>query len=228
MSNMHSQNTAIVTAQDVRFTADQQPLLNDISVRIIRGNITMVLGHNGAGKTLLLSALHGLITPQHGTITGPSRQKQKMVFQKPVLLRRSARDYFEFLCPGLDDSTMQNWFQKAQLGPRMNTPARQLSGGESQKLALIGALASEPDLLFLDEPTAHLDFESIRFIEAQIIAARKSGTSIVMTSHNRTQAERLAEHVIFMENGKIVEKASAKTFFSSPQTKAAKTYLKHY
>ena len=99
MSNMPSQNTAIVTAQDVRFTADQQPLLNDISVRIIRGNITMVLGHNGAGKTLLLSALHGLITPQHGTITGPSRQKQKMVFQKPVLLRRSARDYFEFLCP---------------------------------------------------------------------------------------------------------------------------------
>ena len=228
MSNMPSQNTAIVTAQDVRFTADQQPLLNDISVRIIRGNITMVLGHNGAGKTLLLSALHGLITPQHGTITGPSRQKQKMVFQKPVLLRRSARDYFEFLCPGLDDSTMQNWFQKAQLGPRMNTPARQLSGGESQKLALIGALASQPDLLFLDEPTAHLDFESIRFIEAQIIAARKSGTSIVMTSHNRTQAERLAEHVIFMENGKIVEMAFAKTFFASPQTEAAKTYLKHY
>ena len=228
MSNMPSQNTAIVTAQDVRFTADHQLLLNDISVRIIRGNITMVLGHNGAGKTLLLSALHGLITPQHGTISGPSRQKQKMVFQKPVLLRRSARDYFEFLCPGLDDSTMQNWFQKAQLGPRMNTPARQLSGGESQKLALIGALASQPDLLFLDEPTAHLDFESIRFIEAQIIAARKSGTSIVMTSHNRTQAERLAEHVIFMENGKIVEVASAKTFFSSPQTKAAKTYLKHY
>ena len=82
MSNIPSQNTAIVTAQDVRFTADQQPLLNDISVRIIGGNITMVLGHNGAGKTLLLSALHGLITPQHGTISGPSRQKQKMVFQK--------------------------------------------------------------------------------------------------------------------------------------------------
>ena len=218
----------MVTARDVRFTADDQLLLNNISVRITSGNITMVLGHNGAGKTLLLSALHGLITPQHGTIIGPSRQKQKMVFQKPVLLRRSARDYFDFLCPGLDDSTILTWFQKAQLGPRMTTPARQLSGGESQKLALIGALASQPDLLFLDEPTAHLDFESIGFIEAQIIAARKSGTSIVMTSHNRTQAERLAEHVIFMENGKIVERASAETFFSSPQTKEAKTYLKHY
>ena len=228
MSNMPRQNTAIVTAQDVRFTADHQLLLSDISVRIIRGNITLVLGHNGAGKTLLLSALHGLITPQHGTITGPSRQKQKMVFQKPVLLRRSARDYFEFLCPGLDDNTVENWFQKAKLGPRMTTPARQLSGGESQKLALIGALASQPDLLFLDEPTAHLDFGSMSFIESQITAARKSGTTIVMTSHNRVQAERLAEHVIFMENGKIVETASAKTFFSSPQTKAARIYLKHY
>ena len=228
MSDMSGQNTAMVTAKNVSFTANGQRLLNDISVQITSGNITVVLGHNGAGKTLLLSALHGLITPQHGTITGPSRQKQKMVFQKPVLLRRSARDYFEFLCPGLDDSTVQNWFQKAQLGPQMTTPARQLSGGESQKLALIGALASQPDLLFLDEPTAHLDFESIGFIESQITAARKSGTTIVMTSHNRVQAERLAEHVIFMENGEIVETASAKTFFSSPQTKAARTYLKHY
>ena len=228
MSDPSHQNPAIVIASKISFIADGKPLLDDISLSIASRTITMVLGHNGAGKTLLLSALHGLITPQHGSISGPSRNRQKMVFQKPILLRRSARDYFEFLCSGLDDSTVQDWFQKAQLGPRMNTPARQLSGGESQKLALIGALASQPDLLFLDEPTAHLDFESIAFIETQITTARKSGTTIVMTSHNRTQAERLAENVIFMENGKIVEMASAKTFFSSPQTKAAKTYLKHY
>ena len=228
MSNIYSQNNTILTARNVSFSADSQLLLNDITVRIASGNITMILGHNGAGKTLLLSALHGLITPQRGTIIGPSRQKQKMVFQKPILLRRSARDYFEFLCQDLNDSTVQDWFQKAQLGPRETTPARQLSGGESQKLALIGALASQPDLLFLDEPTAHLDFESIGFVESQITAARETGTSIVMTSHNRAQAERLAEHIIFMENGRIVEMASASTFFSSPKTQAAKTYLKHY
>ena len=228
MSDPSHQNSAIVIASKISFIADGKPLLDDVSLSIASSTITMVLGHNGAGKTLLLSALHGLITPQHGSISGPSRNRQKMVFQKPILLRRSARDYFEFLCSGLDDSTVQDWFQKAQLGPRTATPARQLSGGESQKLALIGALASQPDLLFLDEPTAHLDFESIGFIESQITAARKTGTSIVMTSHNRAQAERLAENIIFMENGKIVEMASAKTFFSSPQTKAAKTYLKHY
>ncbi len=228
MSDPSRQNTTIVIASKISYIADGKPLLDDISLSIPSSTITLVLGHNGAGKTLLLSALHGLITPQLGNINGPARNRQKMVFQKPILLRRSARDYFEFLCSGLDDSTVQDWFQKAQLGPRTATPARQLSGGESQKLALIGALASQPDLLFLDEPTAHLDFESIGFIESQITAARKTGTSIVMTSHNRAQAERLAENIIFMENGKIVEMASAKTFFSSPQTKAAKTYLKHY
>ena len=228
MSDFSSQNIPIVTSQNVCFSADGQLLLDNITLRIACGKITMVLGHNGAGKTLLLSALHGLISPQHGTVNGPTRQKQKMVFQKPILLRRSAREYFEFLCPGLDDVTVQDWFKKAQLDPRMTTPVRQLSGGESQKLALIGVLASQPDLLFLDEPTAHLDFESIDFIESQIIAARRTGTTIIMTSHNRAQAERLAEHVVFMENGKIVEMASAKTFFSSPQTEIAKIYLKHY
>ncbi|MEK9710169.1 MAG: ABC transporter ATP-binding protein, partial [Alphaproteobacteria bacterium] len=94
MSELSSQNTAMVTARNISFIADGQLLLDDISLSVASGTVTMVLGHNGAGKTLLLSALHGLIMPQHGTITGPSRQKQKMVFQKPILLRRSARDYF--------------------------------------------------------------------------------------------------------------------------------------
>ncbi|MDB4852327.1 ABC transporter ATP-binding protein [Alphaproteobacteria bacterium] len=228
MSDHAPNNTAIVTATHVSFRADSQTLLNDISLQIGRGTITMVLGHNGAGKTLLLSALHGLIAPQTGKISGPVRHKQKMVFQKPVLLRRSARDYFNFLCPSLDDATTESWFKKAQLDTRLSTPARQLSGGESQKLALIGALASQPDLLFLDEPTAHLDFESIRFIETQITDAHISGTTIIMTSHNRSQAERLAEQIIFMENGKIMEMADAKTFFSAPKTDAAKIYLNHY
>ena len=228
MSDHAPNNTTIVTATHVSFHTDSQTLLNDISLQIGRGTITMVLGHNGAGKTLLLSALHGLIAPQTGKISGPVRHKQKMVFQKPVLLRRSARDYFNFLCPSLDDATTESWFKKAQLDTRLSTPARQLSGGESQKLALIGALASQPDLLFLDEPTAHLDFESIRFIETQITDAHKSGTTIIMTSHNRAQAERLAEQIMFMENGKIMEMADAKKFFSAPKTDAAKIYLNHY
>ena len=115
MSDISSQNTAMVTARNISFIADGQLLLDDISLSIASGTVTMVLGHNGAGKTLLLSALHGLIMPQRGTVTGPARQKQKMVFQKPVLLRRSARDYFEFLCPGLDDNTVRTGFKRPSL-----------------------------------------------------------------------------------------------------------------
>ena len=224
MSDISSQNTAMVTARNISFIADGQLFLDNISLSIASGTVTMVLGHNGAGKTLLLSALHGLIMPQRGTVTGPARQKQKMVFQKPVLLRRSARDYFEFLCPGL--MTIRRNCSKGPALPADDHTGTPTKGWSQSRVNW--ALASQPDLLFLDEPTAHLDFGSIGFIESQITAARKSGTTIVMTSHNRVQAERLAEHVIFMENGKIVETASAKTFFSSPQTQAAKTYLKHY
>jgi len=228
MSENKKRSFDIVSAENVTIAPNGQPLLKNISLRIASGTVTMVLGHNGAGKTLLLSTLHGLITPHAGQIFGPARNRQKMVFQKPVVLRRSARDYFEFLCPGLNEDEVQSWFQKAQLVARLNTPARQLSGGESQKLALIGALASYPDLLFLDEPTAHLDFESTRFIETQITATHKAGTTIVMTSHNRAQAERLADHILFMENGEIIESQPAKAFFSAPKTKAATTYLTHY
>ena len=220
--------TTILTISALTVSRGGNRLLDSISATVARGSITLLMGHNGAGKTVLMNCLHGLMAYDSGKIDAPPRAQQKMVFQKPVLLRRSARDYFNFLCPGLDDATTESWFEKAQLESRLSTPARQLSGGESQKLALIGALASQPDLLFLDEPTAHLDFESIRFIETQITDAHKSGTTIVMTSHNRAQAERLAERVIFMENGKIVETADAKTFFSAPKTDAAKIYLNHY
>ena len=150
-----------------------------------------------------------------------------MVFQKPVILRRSARNHFKFLCPGLHSDAVADWFEKAQLSNQIDSPARQLSGGEAQKLSLIGALACKPKLLFLDEPTAHLDFEATRFFETQIKAANDSGTSIIMTSHNRAQAERLADNVLFMDKGKIVEAAPAKRFFTTPASPEARQYLEH-
>ncbi len=228
MSSRPTSSSVIASADNIFITHEGRHLLHDVSLKVIKGAINMVLGHNGAGKTLLLSTLHGLIKPQRGNISGPIRKKQKMVFQKPVVLRRSARDYFEFLCPELDENIVLDWFKKAQLEAKLTTPARQLSGGETQKLALIGALATNPDLLFLDEPSAHLDFESTSFIESQIKAAHYTGTTIVMTSHNRAQAERLAEQVLFMENGEIIEAVTAKKFFKSPQSLAAQSYLKHY
>ena len=228
MSRGGSINGTVISVRNLLISRNQRRLLDNVSAWIEADKTTLLLGHNGAGKTLFLWALHGLITPDGGQIDGPARDQQRMVFQKPIMLRRSARDHFNFLCPGLDDDTVLGWFEKAQLAHRIDSPARQLSGGEAQKLSLIGALASQPRLLFLDEPTAHLDFEATRFFETQINEARAAGTTVLMTSHNRAQAERLADSVLFMDHGKIIETAPARQFFTAARTNAARLYLDHH
>ena len=201
-------------------------LLKEITAEIPAGQITLILGHNGAGKTLLMQTLHGLVTPTSGTVTGPDKQVQKMVFQTPVMLRRTASQHFDFLCPGCDEAEKQDWFRRASLVGRMAVPARAMSGGEQQKLAIIGALASRPTLLFLDEPAANLDFEATAFVEEMIRWSKDKRTTIVMISHNRAQAERLADHILFMDKGRLMEQTPADQFFTQPRSDAGKAYLK--
>lgn len=201
-------------------------LLKEITADIPAGQVSLILGHNGAGKTLLMQTLHGLVTPTSGAVDGPDKDVQKMVFQTPVMLRRTASQHFDFLCPNLDKKEKQDWFRRASLVGRMGVPARAMSGGEQQKLAIIGALASRPKLLFLDEPAANLDFEATAFVEEMIRWSKDAGTTIVMISHNRAQAERLADHILFMDKGRLMEQASAAQFFTAPQSDAGKAYLK--
>ena len=219
---------AMIKAKSLSLIRDGTAILNEVTTHISKGKITMLLGHNGAGKTILLQALHGIITPDSGVITAPPPNTQKMVFQKPILLRRSASQHFDFLCPHLSQKEKTKWFERAGLTNQMHTPARKLSGGEQQKLAFIGALASKPDLLFLDEPSANLDFEASAKIETLIEFAHKDGATIIMTTHNMAQARRLADHVLFIDHGKLVEDRSAKDFFANPLHDAAKTYIVHH
>lgn len=217
--------TALIRATNLSVERQGQRLLKEISLAITKAEITIILGHNGAGKTLLMRTLHGLIAPSKGQIEAPPRSSQKMVFQKPVMLRRSASNHFDFLCPRLPQNVKYEWFEKAGLSGQFHTPARLLSGGEQQKLALIGALASTPKLLFLDEPTANLDFEATAFVEDILSWSKAQGTTIIMASHNRAQAERLADTVLLMESGQLREHTAAHQFFKSPQTDAGKAYL---
>ncbi len=217
----------IMTARDLTLRRDRMTLLDSVSVQIRRGSITLLLGHNGAGKTLLLNALHGLIACDSGAVSGPPLARQKMVFQKPIITRRTTGGHLRFLCPDLDDMAILDWLRSADMDRRATAPARMLSGGEQQKLALIGALAAKPDILFLDEPTAHLDFAATKFVETMVRQAHKNGTTIVMTSHNRAQAERLGEDVLLLDSGRIVEAAPADRFFSAPSHPLARQYLDH-
>ncbi|MBT4847308.1 MAG: ATP-binding cassette domain-containing protein [Alphaproteobacteria bacterium] len=212
-------------ANEVSVIREEHYLLKDISLEIKPATITLILGHNGSGKTLLMQVLHGLTLPDEGVIDSPPASRQRMVFQKPIMLRRTALQYFNFVCPGLSIPDQHHWFDSAQLTSRMDAPARRLSGGEQQKLALIGALAAQPEILFLDEPAASLDVEATMLSESLISEACDAGTTIIMTSHNRAQAARLADQVIFMDQGCVKEQSDAKTFFRAPQSDAGRHYL---
>ena len=220
-------NILIVQTRDLTVVRNGKTLLDRVNLDIERGSLTMLLGHNGAGKSVLLRTLHGLMTKTDGQINGPPAKRQKIVFQKPILLRRSARKHFHFVCPGCPDKDTEAWFAHAGLQAQMDTHAHQLSGGEQQKLALIGALASQPSLLFLDEPTSHLDYESTTAIEQTIHDAHANGTTIIMTSHNRAQAERLAQQVLFIHEGQLLESRAAADFFHKPTDPIADNFLNH-
>ena len=220
-----SNRTSCLIANAVSVIREEHYLLKDISIEIKPAAITLILGHNGAGKTLLMQALHGLTPPDEGVIDSPPASRQRMVFQKPIMLRRTALQYFNFVCPGLSIPDQHHWFDSAQLTTRMDAPARRLSGGEQQKLALIGALAAQPEILFLDEPAASLDVEATMLSESLISEACDAGTTIIMTSHNRAQAARLADQVVFMDQGCVKEQSDAKTFFRAPQSDAGRHYL---
>lgn len=220
-----SSRMSCLIANEVSVIREEHYLLKDISLEIKPATITLILGHNGAGKTLLMQVLHGLTLPDEGVIDSPPASRQRMVFQKPIMLRRTALQYFNFVCPGLSIPDQHHWFDSAQLTSRMDAPARRLSGGEQQKLALIGALAAQPEILFLDEPAASLDVEATMLSESLISEACDAGTTIIMTSHNRAQAARLADQVIFMDQGNVKEQSDAKTFFRAPQSDAGRHYL---
>jgi tungstate transport system ATP-binding protein len=201
---------------------------------------TFIIGPNGAGKTLLLKVCHGLITPDEGRVVWSGeaagnpdaiKSRQAMVFQRPVLLRRSARANIDFglALRGVPRSERadrcQVLLKQTGLGRLAETPARALSFGEQQRLALARALAVEPEILYLDEPTASLDPASAHLVEDLVEQAVAGGTRIIMSSHDLGQAGRMADEVIFMHRGRIKEQADAATFFRGPENDLARDFL---
>jgi tungstate transport system ATP-binding protein len=151
-----------------------------------------------------------------------------MVFQTPVLLRRSVAANIDFVLNLHDGRNLQSSeeiLHMAGLVDKARQPARLLSGGERQRLAIARALATNPDVLFLDEPTASLDPASTLAIEEIVGQARDRGVKIIFITHDVGQARRLGDEVIFMHHGAIVEQAPATRFFDSPESSEARDYL---
>ena len=210
-------------------------LLEEISLAIPAGRRLILMGANGAGKSLLLRLCHGLIKPTSGRriwANGEARpQAQAMVFQRPVLLRRSVaanlayplrlRGMGRAACREIVTQTLER-FGLAALADR---PARLLSGGEQQRLALARAWAMRPQILFLDEPTSALDPSATRIIEAMIESFSAEGITIVMSTHNLGQARRLAQDIAFLHRGRLIEHGPADIFFEGPKAPEARAFL---
>jgi tungstate transport system ATP-binding protein len=207
-------------------------IIQPLSLAIEAGPSTIILGANGAGKSVLLRLMHGLLKPSSGKVQwkGDARRRHAMVFQRPVMLRRSALAnvaYAIAAAGGKDaERTALEALEEVGLKHLAQRPARVLSGGEQQRLALARAWALHPEVLFLDEPTANLDPSATREIEAVIRAFDASGTKIVMSTHNLGQARRLGDEVIYLHQGRVVERAPVDRFFKSPATAEAAAFIK--
>jgi tungstate transport system ATP-binding protein len=222
---------------DVCFEAAGQYLIDHISCVLEAQPYTIVLGPNGAGKSLLLRLCHGLIRASSGSIrwhgmdVHAARPYQAMVFQRPVLLRRTVAANISYVLrlhgmPRRERQTVvHETLQQAGLGELGGRSARLLSGGEQQRLALARARVLKPQVLLLDEPTASLDPAATQTVETLLKQISESGTKIIMTTHDLGQARRLADEVLFLHRGRLVEHRPAAEFFSRPQSKEAAAFL---
>ena len=221
----------------VVLTVGNRRIIDGISLRLENGLRTVIIGPNGAGKSVLLRLCHGLLRPTSGTIRWTSLEppdgprRQAMVFQRPVLLRRTAIANITYalaiggVSRGQRTARALDALRRVGLEHVADRPARVLSGGEQQRLALARAWALSPEVLFLDEPTASLDPGATHEIEKGIGAIHASGTKIVLVTHNLGQARRLGDEILFMHQGRIAERAPVDRFFRQPVSREAAQFL---
>lgn len=222
----------------VSFMAHGRVILDRVGATLEAGPRSVILGANGAGKSVLMRICHGLLSPTSGKVIWGATElpgaprRQAMVFQRPVMLRRSALGnvVYALKLAGVpsDERARRAWsaLERVGLASLGSRPARVLSGGEQQRLALARAWALAPEVLFLDEPTASLDPSSTREVETIIAAIHAAGTKIIMTTHNLGQARRLGDEILFLDQGRLLERSPVERFFSQPQTAQADAFIK--
>jgi tungstate transport system ATP-binding protein len=239
MSDMRAPSSILpLRLRDVVLIAGGRVIIDRISFDLAPGPRTVILGANGAGKSVLMRLMHGLLRPTSGEIAWSEpdaerlRRRQAMVFQRPVMLRRSALANLEYALGlagvprGERRSRALEALESVGLAHMASRPGRVMSGGEQQRLALARAWSLRPQVLFLDEPTANLDPTATREIETAIAAVHATGTKIVMTTHNLGQARRLGDEVLFLHQGRLVERAPADVFFKQPASPEAAAFIK--
>ena len=232
----------LLTLRDAGVQFGAVTALQGVNLTLHRGECVVLVGANGSGKTTLLRALLGLVPCTSGrrevhrvVVQGHAGAREPvsaMLFQHPFLLNLTAQS----------NVRLALWLrgvpapQRAQrcaaalermgLAPLARRQARAMSGGQQQRLALARAWAVQPDILFLDEPTASLDPSAKREVEALIEEIAREGVTVVMSTHNLGQAKRLATRVIYLDTGRLLVERPVKSFFSDTLPGPAERFLR--
>jgi len=225
-----------IALDDVSFAIRDVTILDRLSLELGGGAPTVLIGPNGAGKTTLIRLAMGLIAPTRGRVTWAGRENaapahRAIVFQRPVMLRRSAAANIRYALAKADmprserQKRIEELCALVGLNGLGDRPARKLSGGEQQRLALARALAKEPQVLFLDEPTASLDPAATKAIEDVVRAIATRGIKVVMSTHDLGEARRLAGEIVLMHRGRVLESGAAEPFFAAPKTEEARRFI---
>ena len=228
-------NCLPIYIKDLSLILDERKILSSLNLSINSNDVTVIMGPNGAGKSIFLKILNGILTPTSGCITWNNKKQfsdtlntQAFVFQKPILLRRSVianLDYMDSVLGYKKKISKDRLLEIVQLKKQKNQPARMLSLGEQQRLSLIRSLMLRPNLLLLDEPTANLDPASTKIIEDIILNLKMMGIKIIFVTHNILQAKRIADEIIFLNEGKMVEHLNKQEFFSNSKSIEVQNYL---
>ncbi len=211
-------------------------ILDRVSLTLASGAPTVLIGPNGAGKTTLLRLAMGLIEPTAGRVTFGGRERmppgrRAIVFQRPAMLRRTAAANINYAFAGSRVDRSEWSARVAELLDLVGLagfggrPARKLSGGEQQRLALARALARDPEVLFLDEPTASLDPAATKAVEDVVRTVAARGIKVVMATHDLAEAKRLAGDIVLMHRGRVIESGPAAEFFADPKTQEARRFI---
>ncbi len=214
--------------EDVSVRAGAAVILDRVSFSVATGAPTAIIGPNGSGKTTLLRVLMSLVEPFTGAVAVGGVERA-IVFQKPVMLRRSVGENVSFAlhaaAHSFDNVAVSALLDQVGLSALADRPARKLSGGEQQRLAIARALARRPQLLLLDEATASLDPAQTKIVEDLIARIAASGVKIVFATHDLGQARRIAGDVVLLVRGRIAEQATASAFFAHPASDAGRRFI---
>ena len=232
----NNNNFLPIYIDDLNFILDRKKILSNINLSITSDEITVIMGPNGSGKSIFLKLLNGILEPSSGSISWNGNKQfsetsniQAFVFQKPILLRRSVianLDFLDEILGNTKNKYKDKLLEIVHLLDQKKQPARMLSLGEQQRLSLVRSLIIRPNLLLLDEPTANLDPASTKIIEDIILNLKIMGVKIIFVTHNILQAKRIADEIIFLNKGKIVEHLNKKEFFSNSKSIEVQNYLK--